>query len=61
MRQASARRHDHDREDPMTTHQSDHVLSWRGRELYDRDGDKIGKVEDSYLDSDNKQPEWALV
>jgi uncharacterized protein (TIGR02271 family) len=42
-----------------TTH--DDVLSWRGRELYDRNGDKIGKVDEIYLDTTTNRPEWALV
>lgn len=41
--------------------QSQDKLEWRGQELYDRDGDKIGKIEEIYLDADTDQPEWALV
>src|SRR5215210_4850738 len=33
----------------------------RGRVLRDRDGDKIGKVEEIYLDTETGRPEWALV
>jgi len=40
---------------------ADQMLSWRGRELYDRDGEKIGKIDEVYLDSTTNQPEWALV
>jgi uncharacterized protein (TIGR02271 family) len=40
------------------THQ---VLDWRGRDVVDRDGDKIGKLEEIYLDQQTGQPEWALV
>jgi uncharacterized protein (TIGR02271 family) len=40
---------------------TDQILSWRGRELYDRDGDKIGKIDEVYLDTTTNQPEWALV
>ena len=36
-------------------------LSWRGQDLYDSTGSKIGKVEEIYLDADTDQPEWALV
>jgi sporulation protein YlmC with PRC-barrel domain len=40
---------------------TDQILSWRGRELSDRDGEKIGKVDEVYLDTTTNQPEWALV
>ena len=36
-------------------------LSWRGQDLVDRDGDKIGRIEEIYLDADTDEPEWALV
>ena len=37
------------------------VLSWRGQDAVDSDGDKIGKVEEIYLDAESNEPEWALV
>ena len=37
------------------------VRSWRGQNLVDSSGDKIGKIEEIYLDADSNQPEWALV
>jgi uncharacterized protein (TIGR02271 family) len=37
------------------------VKSWRGATLVDRDGEKIGKVEDIYLDRQTGQPEWVAV
>ncbi len=40
---------------------TDQILSWRGRELYDRDGEKIGTIDEVYLDTTTNQPEWALV
>jgi uncharacterized protein (TIGR02271 family) len=40
---------------------TDQILSWRGRDLYDRDGDKIGKIDEVYLDTTTNEPEWALV
>jgi uncharacterized protein (TIGR02271 family) len=43
----------------MTTQQN--VLEWRGQELLDNDGQKIGTIEEIYLDTDTDQPEWALV
>ncbi|MBA2579742.1 MAG: PRC and DUF2382 domain-containing protein, partial [Thermoleophilaceae bacterium] len=37
------------------------LLSLRGQELTDRNGDKIGKVAEVYLDQETDKPEWALV
>jgi uncharacterized protein (TIGR02271 family) len=37
------------------------VQAWRGRTLVDRDGDKIGKIEDVYLDRSSGEPEWIAV
>ncbi len=37
------------------------VLSWRGQNLYDSDGDKIGKIDEIYLDAETNDPEWAVV
>ena len=37
------------------------VLSWRGHQLRDRNGDKVGEIQEIYLDSDTDQAEWALV
>jgi uncharacterized protein (TIGR02271 family) len=37
------------------------IETWRGRTLVDRDGDKIGKVEDVYLDRQSGEPEWVAV
>jgi uncharacterized protein (TIGR02271 family) len=42
----------------MTTQ---NVTEWRGQELLDNDGEKIGKIEEIYLDTETDQPEWALV
>jgi uncharacterized protein (TIGR02271 family) len=41
------------------THQD--VLSLRGQELRGSDGDKIGTIEEIYLDTETQQPEWAVV
>src|SRR3954449_3767126 len=43
----------------MSTTQN--VLEWRGQELLDNDGQKIGTIEEIYLDTETDQPEWALV
>jgi uncharacterized protein (TIGR02271 family) len=37
------------------------VRSWRGQDLVDADGGKIGSIEEIYVDSDTDQVEWALV
>ena len=37
------------------------ISKWRGHEVVDRDGDKIGKLEEIYLDEQTGKPEWALV
>jgi uncharacterized protein (TIGR02271 family) len=37
------------------------VLSWRGQDMVDNDGDKIGKIEEIYLDQETNEPEWAVV
>jgi stress response protein YsnF/sporulation protein YlmC with PRC-barrel domain len=36
-------------------------LGWRGQTAYASDGEKIGKIEEIYLDLETGQPEWALV
>jgi uncharacterized protein (TIGR02271 family) len=39
----------------------DTVRSWRGKAIVDRDGDRIGTIDDIYADDQTGQPEWALV
>src|SRR3954452_23800005 len=45
----------------MALHTREDVLSWRGRDLVDNDGDKIGSIDDIYLDRETDEPEWAVV
>jgi uncharacterized protein (TIGR02271 family) len=45
----------------MSSLQKDDLLQKRGQDLYDSSGDKIGKIEEIYLDADTGAPEWALV
>jgi len=45
----------------MATYTREDVLSWRGRDLVDNDGDKIGSIDEIYLDRETVQPEWAVV
>jgi sporulation protein YlmC with PRC-barrel domain len=37
------------------------AAEWRGHELIDRDGDRIGTIGDVYLDRETDQPEWITV
>ena len=37
------------------------MLQFRGQQLTDRDGEKIGRLEEIYLDADSGECEWALV
>jgi uncharacterized protein (TIGR02271 family) len=37
------------------------ALHWRDRTMLDTDGDKIGKIEEIYLDAETQAPEWAVV
>jgi uncharacterized protein (TIGR02271 family) len=37
------------------------AYEWRGRTMVDAQGDKIGKIEEIYLDQQSGRPEWALV
>ena len=43
--------------------QPDHynVAEWRGKMLIDRDGEKIGKLQEVYVDVENDQPQFATV
>jgi uncharacterized protein (TIGR02271 family) len=37
------------------------VASWRGSNVVDNDGDKIGKIEEIYMDAETGKPEWLAV
>jgi uncharacterized protein (TIGR02271 family) len=37
------------------------VLEWRGRTAVDADGQKLGSIEQIYLDTETDRPEWALI
>ena len=37
------------------------ALEWRGLTVVSNDGDKLGTIEEIYLDNDSGKPEWALV
>ncbi|MGH7922734.1 MAG: PRC-barrel domain-containing protein [Candidatus Dormibacteraceae bacterium] len=37
------------------------LADWRGKDLIDRDGDKIGKLEDVYVDTETDEPVFGSV
>ena len=37
------------------------VAKWRGRNAVDSDGDKIGSIDEIYLDAETGKPEWLAV
>jgi uncharacterized protein (TIGR02271 family) len=37
------------------------IAGWKGRTAVDRDGDKIGSIEDVYLDRQSGEPEWVAI
>jgi PRC-barrel domain len=39
----------------------DSILKRRGEDLYDRGGEKIGGIEEVYLDAETNEPAWAVV
>jgi uncharacterized protein (TIGR02271 family) len=39
----------------------DELQAWHGRNLIDRDGDKVGSIENVYLDEETGRPEWLTV
>jgi uncharacterized protein (TIGR02271 family) len=43
----------------MTTDQT--LRSWIGHDLVDESGDKIGRIDDVYVDNDTGRPEWIAV
>ena len=48
----------------MTEHQDTarwNVTEWRGKMLVARDGEKIGKLQDVYVDVENDEPQFATV
>jgi hypothetical protein len=44
----------------MTTGMTD-AYDWRGRVVVGRDDEKIGKIDELYVDRGSQEPEWALV
>ena len=48
----------------MSEHQEDatwNVADWRGKLLVDRNNEKIGKLQDVYVDVENDEPQFGTV
>ena len=45
----------------MTNFDIEAVGAWKGRTLVGRDGDKVGSIQDIYVDNETGRPEWAVV
>jgi hypothetical protein len=48
----------------MTEHQQDanlKIAEWHGKMLVDRGGERIGKLQDVYVDVENDEPQFATV
>jgi sporulation protein YlmC with PRC-barrel domain len=48
----------------MTGHDQDaqwNVAEWHGKTIVDRDGEKIGKLQDVYVDVETDEPQFATV
>jgi uncharacterized protein (TIGR02271 family) len=43
------------------TQQIENVTALRGQDLMGADGEKLGTIDEIYLDTETDQPEWALV
>jgi PRC-barrel domain len=54
---------EHEEASTMTDHQQDanwNVAEWHGKMLVDRDGERIGKLQD-VVDVENDEPQFATV
>ncbi|MGZ4187516.1 MAG: PRC-barrel domain-containing protein, partial [Solirubrobacteraceae bacterium] len=52
------------RRSTMAEHQDNanwNIAEWHGKMLVDRDGEKIGKLQDVYVDVENDEPQFATV
>jgi uncharacterized protein (TIGR02271 family) len=43
------------------SHTEQAVADWRGRNAVNSDGDKIGSIDEVYMDADTGKPEWLAV
>src|SRR5450755_3928122 len=56
--------HEHDAELDVVEHQEDaewNVTEWHGKMLVDRSGEKIGKLQDVYVDVETDEPQFATI
>ena len=56
--------HEHDAELDVVEHQEDaewNVTEWHGKMLVDRRGEKIGKLQDVYVDVETDEPQFATI
>ena len=61
---SAAPEHEHDAELDVVEHQEDaewNVTEWHGKMLVDRSGEKIGKLQDVYVDVETDEPQFATV
>ena len=40
---------------------TEEITNWRGHEARGTDGDKLGRIEDIYLDQETGKPEWLAI
>jgi PRC-barrel domain protein len=62
--QLDAAEPEQDAQPDVSEHQEDakwSVAEWHGRMLIDRDGEKIGKLQDVYVDVETDEPQFATV
>jgi PRC-barrel domain len=45
--------------EPTITHRN--IVEWHGTQLIDRDGERIGKLEDVYYDVETEEPQFGTV
>ncbi len=61
---SSVPEHEHDAELNVAEHQEDaewNVTEWHGKMLIDCNGEKIGKLQDVYVDVETDEPQFATI
>ena len=41
--------------------EKERMLQFRGKDLADRDGERVGRIVEIYLEAESGEPEWVLV
>jgi PRC-barrel domain len=54
-------RREHLRREPVAGHHHQDIGEWHGKELVDRNGERIGKLEDVYVDVETNEPMFGTV